>query len=245
MGLPQVLNRILHRVSAMRQGGSKGYRFHYQKVDALAPIFQPESWREILLVADLRPTDQVLDMGCAEGLVSMEVAQHVAHVDGVEIDPRRVEEARRLAKQRKLDNISFAAGSVVDYPLKPRSYDVMLLLAVLGKKTETGYVGVKELERLLGATRRQIIIRLGVQKPSMVKRSITLPEILAKMDECGFDGICFARRIPSGNLIVGNRRGTDARLGTVPPFVLVPTEDLQKTHPCLRSATIGSLRDFS
>lgn len=247
MDLPRTLGRVLRRLSKARNGDEKRHRYHYQKVESVflrRGLMEPaDLWRDILLVADLRPTDRVLDMGCAEGHISMEIAKHVAHVNGVELDAFRVEEARRLADKHKVENVSFAAGSVVDYPIETCSYDVVLLLAVLGKKTETGHVGLKELERLLIATRRQIVVRLGVQKHSTVQRAISLPEILAKMHECGFDGICFARKDRYGNLIIGNRRDTDARLGVVPPLVLVPAEHLQ-SHPCLRNATIGLLRDF-
>jgi 2-polyprenyl-3-methyl-5-hydroxy-6-metoxy-1,4-benzoquinol methylase len=245
--LSRLWQGILRRTAGERRGNEKAYRYHYQKID---DVFlrqgmknQADNWRDVVLVADLRPTDLVLDMGCAEGLVSMEVAGRVAHVDGVEVEPDRVNEARRLANNRKIQNISFAAGSIVDYPIISSRYDVVLLLSVLGKETETGHVGLRELERMLVAARRQIVVRLGVQKYSTLARSISLPQILAKMDACGFDGICFARRDGFGNLIVGNRRGTDARLGIAPPFVLIPTEYLGD-HPCLRDAEIGSLRDF-
>ena len=146
--------------------------------------------------------------------------------------PKLVAEFRRRA----------TAGSVTDYPVEPNSYDVVLFLGVLNKKTSTGYVGTKELERLLRATRRQIIIRANIQ--SYEKQITRLIDILEKMDEQGFDAICFSRRLGQGNMIIGNRRGTDAKLGTVPPLVLVPTEHLRE-HPCLRGARIGTIKDFA
>jgi hypothetical protein len=95
---------------------------------------------------------------------------------------------------------------------------------------------------MLAATRRQIIIRYNLQR-SPRERTIPLRVLLEKMDECGFDAVCFGRHT-LGNLIVGNRRGTDARCGTVPPFVLVPSESM-RSHPCIGDARIGTYDDFS
>jgi hypothetical protein len=65
----------------------------------------------------------------------------------------------------------------------------------------------------LRATRRQIVIRFNLQRHP----DLQLTEILATMDAEGFDGICRERGIRYGNLIVGNRRGTDAVLALFRP----------------------------
>lgn len=234
-------SRLFFRIS---KWGRRPATYHYQKVErALGNVKDPpKPWQSILLVADLRPTDRVLDMGCAEGLISLEVAKHVAHVDGVEIDPARVQEAGRIAAQRNVANASFAAGSVVDYPLEPLKYDLTLLLNVLDKVDGSGrVVGLLELQRMLAATRRQIIVRYSVQR-SPHDRSIPLPKVLSTMDEFGFDGICFGKHT-FNNMIVGNRRGTDARLRAVPPFVVLPTESM-RGHPCIGDARIGTYDEF-
>jgi len=126
-------------------------------------------------------------------------------------------------------NAAFAVGSIDDYPLRPLAFDVALFLAVWGKPLGGGRtVGAAHLRRILQATRRQLIIRVGVQKePSKERR---LAEILTLCDEEGFDALCFSRArddsevFTRGNLIVAHRRGTDARAGDLPPLALVPTE---------------------
>ncbi len=236
-----ILTRSLSRF--LRKKGQQP-KFHYEKI-AHRLRYERTPWQDVLLVGDFRATDRVLDMGCAEGHVSLQVAKQVAHIDGIEINPIRVEEARRIAKENKANNVSFATGSVTNYPLDPLSYDVTLLLHVIGKKTEMGHVGLAELERILLATRRQIIIRLDVESRANVLRSTTLAALLKKMNELDFDGICFARHRPFyGHVIVGNRRGAEARLNKVPPFVLTPTEQMLD-HPCLRGVEIGTYRDFT
>jgi SAM-dependent methyltransferase len=240
---------VLHKIRrAVWPGGGdrKGYRFHNDKLkDRFSGMRATTAWHDVILAADLRPGDHVLDMGCAEGEVPFEVAKHVAHVTGVEIEPARVEMAKSIARENGVRNVTFAVGTASDYPLEPESFDVVLFLHVMGKKTSTGHVGLAELARLLKATRRQIIVRLGIQKKTMFDRGITLQSIYKTMDECGFDGICFARQEAwYGHLIIGHRRGAGARIAKAPPFVLVPTDQMMD-HPCLKGTTVAAYDEFS
>jgi len=182
----------------------------------------------------------VLDVGCAEGRITLEVALAVAEAKGFDVSAERVAEAARLAAERGIENATFDVGSIDDYPLAPGSFDVTLFLAVWGKPLGGGRtVGATHLRRILQATRRQLIVRVGVQKePSKERR---LAEILALCGEEGFDALCFSRArddseaFTRGNLLVAHRRGTDARAGDLPPLVLVPTELLSE-DPIVRSA---------
>lgn len=71
-----------------------------------------------------------LDVGCAEGLIGMEVAKAGAiHVHGVELVPDRVADANRV---RGSLPCSFEAANVCTYTPK-RPYDVLLALSILHK----------------------------------------------------------------------------------------------------------------
>jgi hypothetical protein len=240
----RLLKKLWRRAT---RGKGGGFKYHYQKAEHHRRVDgqknPTEPWEDIVKLADLRPDDVVLDMGCAEGLISMQVAKHVRHVDGVEIMADRAQEGNRLAAERGIKNATFKSGSVIDYPVAPMSYDVTLFLAVMDKVIDDGpAVGLRELEKLLNATRRQIVVRYNVQRIPH-DRAISLQDVLAKMNECGFDAICFAKHsLP--NIILGHRRGTDARARTVPPFVLVPAESMHK-HPCIGDARVGGYGEFS
>lgn len=200
-------------------------------------------WGDVELVTDFRPTDHVLDMGCAEGLLTMEVAKRVASVHGVEIRPIRVEHARKEAATRGLSNVTFDVGSVYEYPLEPNSYDVSLLLGVLGQRIgKNNFIGLDALERVLKATRRQVVVRVGLNW-ARAENGIDLNGIIETMDAHGFDGIAIARFEPQGHLIIGNKRGTDAKLLRISPLVLMPVEAMQN-HPCVKGVPVGSLKEF-
>jgi hypothetical protein len=170
---------------------------------------------DIRQLADLRRTDHVLDIGCAEGLTTLEVAKVV-----------------------ELPNATFEPASVADYPFEPLSYDVTLLMSVWDKPADdrgtTRTVGPDELRRILGATRRQFVMRVDVQQVGLEGR---LEEILDACEQSDFDALCFSRAgrkrgtgETAGNLLIANRRGTDARVGELPRLALIPISRLTD-HP--------------
>jgi SAM-dependent methyltransferase len=205
-------------------------------------------WDEIRRIADLRPTDEVIDLGCAEGLITLEVAGFVGHVRGVDISPERIAEARRIARERGIGNATFEVASIVECELRPFSYDVSIFMAVWGKPAGTQNdegepartIGELELDRVLRATRRQALLRINVQSVARVE-----PRLAAILDLCdrnGFDALCFSRplhdgRYLRGNMIIANRRGTDAGAGELPPLVLMPTSIVD--HVIVRRSSTG------
>jgi SAM-dependent methyltransferase len=193
-------------------------------------------WQEIPLIADLRPDDAVLDIGCAEGLVAIEAARLVRQVDGIEYLEHRVAAARRFAAEAGVANVAFAAGSIVDDELPSRAWDVVFFLGMYGYPAGSGAIGNAELGKALEAARRQIVVRVDVQDhPDGLRH---LPEILACFDAHGFDGICFPKiSLDVGNIIIGNRRGADARLRYLPPLVLLPSH-AARDLPILRDQAI-------
>jgi SAM-dependent methyltransferase len=189
----------------------------------------PKRASAVLRFADLRPTDHVLDVGCADGSIALEVARWVERVHGFDISPTRVARASRSAAEAGIENATFEAISVQDFPFEPDSWDVTMFMRVWGKGSGTKTVGAEELARILGATRRQLILLANVH--SFIRAEPLLATILEVCDQNQFDALCSSRP----NLIIANRRGTDARLGELPKLALVPTA-LLPDHPVVMSS---------
>jgi SAM-dependent methyltransferase len=168
----------------------------------------------VVRVADLRPTDHVLDVGCGDGLVALEVAGFVEHLHGLDVRPTRVQRAGERAAERGIRNATFEATTIQNYSFDPRSWDVTLFMRVFGKGTGARAVGEAEFRRLLQATRRQAIVQAGKPRSEQGIR-----RILEVCSDEGFDAAWFVQL----NLIVANRRGAGARIHALPERVLVRT----------------------
>jgi SAM-dependent methyltransferase len=192
----------------------------------------PKRANAVLRFADLRPTDHVLDVGCADGLIALQLARWVERVHGFDISPTRVARASRSAAEAGVENATFEVRSVQDFPFEPLSWDVTLFMRVWGKGSGAKSVGAQDLARILRATRRQLIVLANVHR--FIDAEPLLAQILDVCDRSEFDALCSSRP----NLIIANRRGTDARLGEVPKLAIVPTATLLD-HPVVMSAHVG------
>jgi SAM-dependent methyltransferase len=163
-------------------------------------------------ICDLRRTDHVLDVGCAQGLVALEVARFVDRLHGLDIRPARVKRATARAAERGIRNASFEVSAIQDYSLEPQSWDVTLFMRVLGKGGGPRQVGDADLERVLEATRRQVVLQAGKRRSEPGIRRIL--EICA---DHGFDAGWFTQL----HLIIANRRGAGARIRALPERVLM------------------------
>ena len=75
----------------------------------------------------LRPKDKVLEVGSGNGVGTIFLAQHVAHVTGLEIKPRDHEAARSINRR---DNVELRLESVFDHDMS-RRYDAVVSLDVI------------------------------------------------------------------------------------------------------------------
>ena len=87
-----------------------------------------EAFRQrIVLLAELRGHEDVLDAGCGTGLTTLRIAeQHPGcRVYGIDLSPRMIEVARNDAAARGLD-ADLRTGSVTDLPYPDAAFDVVL-----------------------------------------------------------------------------------------------------------------------
>lgn len=127
----------------------------------------------------------VLDVGCAEGLLSIECARAGARrVVGIEIRDEAVEKA--IAAVRKTDgDVKFDGGDANVYTPKS-DYDIVLLLAVLHKLKNPTVACA----RLVARAKDLVVIRLPpVHAPTIIdERSGNEPHhIGVTMDKSGFE----------------------------------------------------------
>jgi ubiquinone/menaquinone biosynthesis C-methylase UbiE len=80
----------------------------------------------------LKPGTRLLDLGCGPGTITADLAEMVApgEVVGLDLDPKRVEQARALAAKRGLGNVTIHEGDVYALPFPDASFDAVFEHAV-------------------------------------------------------------------------------------------------------------------
>ena len=87
----------------------------------------PVSLARFIALADLRPNHRVLDVATGVGHTALAAAPHVLEVIGLDITPAMLDQARRLAAEREIRNVSFVEGDAAALPFPPASFDRVLV----------------------------------------------------------------------------------------------------------------------
>jgi ubiquinone/menaquinone biosynthesis C-methylase UbiE len=102
-------------------------------------------------IADLRPGEAVLDLGCGGGLDVFLAATRVGpggRVVGVDASPEMVARARSSAARTRLNNVRFGEGSIEKLPFGAGAFDVVLSNCVINHCPDPGVV-FREARRVL------------------------------------------------------------------------------------------------
>src|SRR5438105_1376606 len=97
----------------------------------------------------LTPGARVLDVGCGPGSITCDFAVLAApgEVLGLDRSEDVLAQARALAEDRGLDNVSFTVGNVYDLDLEDESFDVVHAHQVLQHLTDP-VAAVREMRRV-------------------------------------------------------------------------------------------------
>jgi len=88
-----------------------------------------ERWNDLKILVDSNNEHTVLDVGCAEGLISIELAKQFKKVFAFDIEPYRIRKAKENAVG--VGNIEFSTGSYMSYEYQ--TYDQVFCFGVYHK----------------------------------------------------------------------------------------------------------------
>jgi 2-polyprenyl-3-methyl-5-hydroxy-6-metoxy-1,4-benzoquinol methylase len=104
---------------------AKGYDYSERQFE---PVF-----KEIILQTKsyLTTDDNVLDFGCATGTKTIELANSVKHIHGLDISTEMINEANKKIIERDLKNISFSQGDILDGKFGKETFDKIISFGVI------------------------------------------------------------------------------------------------------------------
>ena len=88
-----------------------------------------ERWKDLSEIIDFNKDHTVLDVGCAEGLISIELSKRFKKVYAFDIEPYRITKARENAIG--ISNIEFSTGNYMSYEYQ--DYNQVFCLGVYHK----------------------------------------------------------------------------------------------------------------
>ncbi len=90
-------------------------------------LMEPLALAQLLQAAEIRPSDVVLDVGCATGYSAAILARLAATVVAIEENPGFVREANRLLSEQIVHNVAILESALTEGCPKQAPYDVIVL----------------------------------------------------------------------------------------------------------------------
>jgi ubiquinone/menaquinone biosynthesis C-methylase UbiE len=79
----------------------------------------------------LNANDNVLDFGCATGTKTLELADAIKHIHGLDISTEMISEATKKKNKLNVKNVSFSQGTIFNDDLEKTSFDKIIAYAII------------------------------------------------------------------------------------------------------------------
>jgi ubiquinone/menaquinone biosynthesis C-methylase UbiE len=90
------------------------------------PIRDEKALRLLVEATGAGAHDTVLDVACGPGLVACAFGRVARQVTGIDLTPAMIEQARQLATEQQLGNVTFQVGDVVPLPFPAATFSIVV-----------------------------------------------------------------------------------------------------------------------
>jgi len=113
----------------------------------------------------IKGKNQVLDIGCGNGYSTIQYAQDVNNIYGVDYSKNLIAGAKELLKKSHLDNIEFKVGDVLRLPFEKEKFDVVIgeRLLINLPNWDLQKKAIKEIARVLNKNGLYICVEVTMQ----------------------------------------------------------------------------------
>lgn len=154
----------------------------------------------------LLPPLDVVDIGCGEGYLTVEVARWARRVVAVDRSTAVLARAKALAGRRRASNITFKRGEIDRLPLEAASVDVALLCQALHHAVDPAHA-VVEAARVVRAGGRLLVLDLRAHEEGWVRDKLGDHHLGFSDDELA--GLLTSAGFTDVKVSVGSRRSGD------------------------------------
>ncbi|MGC1886615.1 MAG: methyltransferase domain-containing protein [Stellaceae bacterium] len=164
-----------------------------------APITNADALRMIVEAARPGPDDTVLDLACGGGIIVCPFAPHVRRATGIDVTPAMIEQAQRLAAEKRLTNVEWRQGDVNSLPFEDDSFTIVVTRFSVHHFPDPAAV-LREMARICAPGGRLVVVdmyaspdpakaaefnRLERLRDPSHMRSLTLAELKGLFAEAG------------------------------------------------------------
>ena len=117
---------------------------------ALSPIRDMDAYTYTLgrTRSYLKPSDEVLELGCGTGSTALLLAENVAHITASDLSAKMIEVGRKKAADEAISNVSFVHGDVLSPAIDEGPYDAVMAFNLI-HLLEAPQAAVRRVARLL------------------------------------------------------------------------------------------------
>jgi len=182
---------VLCRVLAAGEADAEGHSIHRAETAAVFLNAYPYNNGHLLV----SPYRHVADLGAGEGTLSQLLAQRAEKVIAIDLSPKMVEYAQKLAVGNGLRNLEFRVGDIEEPPIEDGSIDLAILSQAL-HHAENPQRAIDAAFRILRPGGRLIILDLLQHNFSEARElyadrwlGFSESQIHSMLEKSGFSGI--------------------------------------------------------
>jgi ubiquinone/menaquinone biosynthesis C-methylase UbiE len=117
------------------------------------------SLEPILNAVRLTPADEVLDVACGAGGLTLSLAKIARHATGIDLTAAMVDQARALQIERNIENVDWHVADILPLPFKDSAFSVVISRAAFHPFADPAGV-LDEMIRVCGSAGRIAVIDL-------------------------------------------------------------------------------------
>ena len=145
------------------------------------------------IVRIIEPNSSVLDLGCGDGTITVEISRFAGRVIGIDSNPRAIEAAGKRAERERRDNVEFKVSSIETLREPDASFDLAVFSQSLHHMAQPE-LGLGVAHRLLRPGGRLIVVDLAPHQQEWVVGKLghahlgfTTERLTEMLREAGFD----------------------------------------------------------